>query len=47
MRLKEDGGYRHLPVVAEGRLVGIVSGRDFLGSEKDQLETETGLWEGL
>ncbi len=47
LRLMEDGGYRHLPVVAEGRLVGIVSGRDFLGSEKDRLETETGLWERL
>ena len=47
LRLMEDGGYRHLPVVADGRLVGIVSGRDFLGSEKDRLETETGLWERL
>ncbi len=47
LRLMEDGGYRHLPVVAEGRLVGIVSGRDFLGSEKDRLERETGLWERL
>ncbi len=47
LRLMEDGGYRHLPVVAEGRVVGIVSGRDFLGSEKDRLETETGLWERL
>lgn len=47
LRLMEDGGYRHVPVVAEGRLVGIVSGRDFLGSEKDRLEMETGLWERL
>ncbi len=47
LRLMEDGGYRHVPVVAEGRPVGIVSGRDFLGSEKDRLEMETGLWERL
>ena len=47
LRLMEDGGYRHLPVVADRRLVGIVSGRDFLGSEKDRLEIETGLWERL
>ncbi len=47
LRLMEDGGYRHVPVVAEGRLVGIVSGRDFLGSEKDRLEMESGLWERL
>ncbi len=33
--------------VAGSRLVGIVSGRDFLGSEKDRLEMETGLWERL
>ncbi len=47
LRLMENGGYRHLPVVAEGRLVGIVSGRDFLGSEKDRLDMESGLWERL
>ena len=47
LRLMEDGGYRHLPFLPDGRLVGIVSGRDFLGSEKARLETETGLWERL
>ncbi len=47
LRLMEDGGYRHLPVVADGRLVGIVSGRDFLGSEMARLEMKTGLRERL
>ncbi len=47
LRLMEDGGYRHVPVVAEGRLVGIVSRRDFIGSEKGRLEMESGLWERL
>ncbi len=47
LRLMEDGGYRHLPIVAGGRLVGIVSRRDFIASEKAQLETETALWERL
>ncbi len=47
LRLMEDGGYRHLPVVAESRLVGIVSGRDFFASEMARLEIETGLWERL
>ncbi|MEE8152202.1 MAG: CBS domain-containing protein [candidate division NC10 bacterium] len=47
LRLMEDGGYRHLPVVADGRLVSIVSRRDFFGAEKARLETETGLWERL
>ncbi len=47
LRLMEDGGYRHLPVVAGKDLVGIVSRRDFFGSEKAQLESETSLWQRL
>ncbi len=47
LRLMEDGGYRHLPVVAGKHLVGIVSRRDFFGSEKAQLESETSLWQRL
>ena len=47
LRMMEDGGYRHLPVVAGKRLVGMVSRRDFFGSEKAQLETESNLWERL
>jgi CBS domain-containing protein len=45
LRLMEDGGYRHLPVVEGGRLVGMVSRRDFFGAEKAQLEHERLLWE--
>jgi CBS domain-containing protein len=45
LRLMEDGGYRHLPVVEGGRLVGMVSRRDFFGEEKAQLEHERALWE--
>ena len=47
LRLMDDGGYRHLPVVAGTRLVGIVSRRDFVGAEKAQLDSETSLWERL
>ena len=47
LRLMEDGGYRHLPVVAGKRLVGIVSRRDFFASEKAQLDQESSLWERL
>ncbi len=47
LRLMEDGGYRHLPVIAESRLVGIVSGRDFFGSKMARLEIEIDLWERL
>jgi len=47
LRLMEDGGYRHLPVVAGRRLLGIVSRRDFRGAEKAQLDSESTLWERL
>jgi predicted transcriptional regulator len=43
----DDAGYRHLPVVSEGRVIGIVSRRDFFGSEKARLESESDLWERL
>lgn len=45
LRRMEDGGYRHLPVVERGRLIGIVSRRDFFGAEMARLEDETELWE--
>ena len=45
LRLMNDGGYRHLPVVDGGRIVGIVSRGDFKGLELDRLEDETSLWE--
>jgi len=45
LRRMQDGGYRHLPVVDHGHLVGIVSRRDFDGDEKARLDTETKLWE--
>lgn len=47
LRLMQDGGYRHLPVVAGGRVVGIVSRGDFRGLEQARLDEETGLWERL
>jgi CBS domain-containing protein len=45
LRQMEDGGYRHLPVVEQGRVVGIVSRGDFRGLEQARLDEETGLWE--
>ena len=47
LRLMEDGRYRHLPIVDDGRVVGIVSRFDFSGSELDRLDEETGLWERI
>ena len=47
LRLMEDGGYRHLPVVSGQRVLGIVSRRDFLGMEKSRLEEEDAIWERI
>ena len=47
LRLMRDGGFRHLPVVDNGTLLGIVSRGDFRGREQDRLEEETVLWERI
>src|SRR6516164_3906485 len=47
LRLMEDGRYRHVPIVDQGRVVGIVSRFDFSGLELDRLDEETGLWERI
>ena len=47
LRLMQDGGYRHLPVVDDGRVLGVVSRRDFYGAEKARLDDETALWERI
>jgi CBS domain-containing protein len=47
LRLMQDGRYRHIPIVDEGRVVGIVSRFDFSGLELDRLDEETGLWERI
>lgn len=47
LRLMEDGRYRHLPIVDDGKVVGIVSRFDFSGVELDRLDEETGLWERI
>jgi CBS domain-containing protein len=47
LRLMEDGRYRHLPIVDDGKVVGIVSRIDFSGMELDRLDEETGLWERI
>lgn len=47
LRMMQDGGYRHMPIVDGARVVGIVSLGDFSGMEKARLDEETGFWEIL
>jgi len=47
MRIMRDGGFRHVPVVDEGVVIGVVSRGDFRGLELDRLDEETGIWERM
>jgi CBS domain-containing protein len=47
LRLMQDVRCRHLPIVHESKVVGIVSRGDFRGIEQDRLDEETGLWERI
>ena len=47
LRLMQDGDYRHLPVVEDGVVLGMVSRRDFHGIDKARLDDETNLWERI
>jgi CBS domain-containing protein len=47
LRLMRDGGFRHVPLVKDGRPVGIVSRYDFRAMENVRLEDEIALWERI
>jgi CBS domain-containing protein len=47
LRMMQDGGYRHLPILDGTRIVGIISRGDFSGVERARLDEETGYWEIL
>lgn len=47
LRMMWDGGYRHLPVVDGGRIVGVLSRGDFKGVELDRMDLEQYLWETI
>jgi CBS domain-containing protein len=47
LRLMDDAGYRHLPVVRDGEVVAVVSRRDFSGAEKARLDDETAVWDRI
>jgi CBS domain-containing protein len=47
LHLMQDGGFRHVPVVAGGKVIGIASAADFRSYEFDRLDEETGYWERI
>jgi CBS domain-containing protein len=47
LQMMEDGCYRHLPVIEDGRVIGLISRVDFPGEEKTELEAERHCWERL
>lgn len=47
LRLMRDGGFRHVPIVVNGKIMGIVSHGDFQAAEHARLDEETGYWEIL
>jgi len=47
LRLMWDGGFRHVPLVKQGRVMGVVSRGDFKGLEQTRHETERDLWEHM
>jgi CBS domain-containing protein len=47
LRMMQDGGYRHMPILDGVNIVGIVSHGDFTGLERARLDEETGFWEIL
>lgn len=47
LRLMQDKGCRHVPIVDNGKVVGVVSRADFRGMEVDRLDEETDLWEHI
>ena len=47
LRLMQDVHCRHVPIVRQGKLLGVVSRGDFRGMELDRLDEETALWERI
>jgi len=47
LRLMQDSGCRHVPIIEKGKILGVVSKADFRGNEVDRLDEETGLWERI
>ena len=45
LREMSNRGFRHLPIVENGQICGVVSRNDFMGMEIDRLDEEDHLWE--
>jgi CBS domain-containing protein len=47
LRLMWDGGFRHVPLIKDGKILGVVSRGDFKGLEFNRHEEERDLWEHM
>lgn len=47
LRMMWDGGFRHLPLVDRGQILGIVSRNDFASDERLTLDEERQYWEHM
>jgi CBS domain-containing protein len=47
LRLMWDAGFRHVPLVRNGKILGVVSREDFKGFEYTRHEDERDLWEHM
>ena len=47
LRLMHEGGFRHLPIEKDGRIVGVVVRSDFNPEEEEYLRFERSLWEHM
>jgi len=47
LRRMQVGHFRHLPVVEDKKVVGILSRRDFYGYEIDEIERQERIWEEM
>jgi len=47
LRLMWDGGFRHVPVAKNGKILGVVTRGSIKGCEQDRLDEERDLWEHM
>lgn len=47
LRLMWDGGFRHVPLVQDGKILGVISRGDFQSDEQLRLDEERQLWEHM